>query len=547
MTASCVRHLSPALWGLLCTSALGCGEGQGLGAGPEPEARLSLPALILSNPSIPDGLDSAGSRAALVDPVVYASLPPGSVPDGALALFTNMATGAGATAMIVAGGFDPVPIPATAGDSLQLRIQLAGGKGERFFYAKAPPRRSPRVVRSDPAPGRSDVPLNSRVFVVFSEPMSVASISDSTVYLSRNELRVPGTLDFADSAHVTLVFTPESALAPSASHTLHVSSTLTDRDGDALELQATVPFVTAVSGDVPNGTQSQWEALAAMPQPRSSAGVVVRNGIVYVLGGYSFFGIGGAAAEILAYDPVRNAWRTAGTLTYPVAGPGVAVVGERIYVIGGYVPEAGEGYVSHVQIFDPISGSVFPGPPLPEARFGVAAAVVDGRIHVFGGEYTEPGFPIDLIDANDHFVLDPVAGTWSTRAPMSSGQSSHSAVVIGRHIYVVAAGTVERYDAANDSWTFMGASTYRYGAGVTALGGAIYIAGGEMTESQRTSQSASVVRFDPATRSFTRVPDMMRARALAGFVTVDGAVHAIGGLSTGGEIQASVERLRPAP
>ena len=113
MTDSRGKQASRILGVLVCVAALGCGDGEGPGpgSGSDPEARLDLPALILSNPSISRGLASTGSRAALADPVVYASLPPGSVPDGDLALFTNMTTGAGATVVVVAGGFDPVPVP----------------------------------------------------------------------------------------------------------------------------------------------------------------------------------------------------------------------------------------------------------------------------------------------------------------------------------------------------------------------------------------------------------------------------------------------------
>ncbi|MFL5505264.1 MAG: Ig-like domain-containing protein, partial [Gemmatimonadales bacterium] len=253
MRASRGRCVRLVLRALACVAALGCGEGQdpGVGPGPEPEARPELPALILSDPSVPRASGTAGSRAALVDAVVYASLPPGSLPDAPLALFTNLTTGAGTTAIVVDGGFDPVPIPAVAGDSLRIRIQAAGAIGERLFYAKVAPQRAPRVVRSSPSPGRSDVPLNTRIYVVFSEPMSAAALSDSAVYLSVDSIRVAGTLAFADSSRLSVTFSPAEPLAAGTRYSLRVASAARDAGGDAVGAPVVIPFSTPKSAVSP--------------------------------------------------------------------------------------------------------------------------------------------------------------------------------------------------------------------------------------------------------------------------------------------------------
>ena len=216
MNASRGSHYCRIPKALLCVAALRCGERPDpvRGRTPRPDTGPAFHALILSNPSVPGGPDTAGSRDALVDAVAYASLPPGSMSDTRkkLVLFTNLTTGAGATVVVANGGFDPVPIPAVVGDSLRIRIQFDGQAGERDFYAKLAPRRPPRVVRSSPSPGRSDVPLSSRMYVVFSEPMSAALLADSAVHLSADGVQVPGTLAFADSAHLSVSFTPAEPL-----------------------------------------------------------------------------------------------------------------------------------------------------------------------------------------------------------------------------------------------------------------------------------------------------------------------------------------------
>lgn len=262
MEATRSPQLSRTICILACTAALACSEGPGSAPEPDPvEALASLPELILSNPAAPGSAVTAGSRAALVDAVVYASLPPGSMPDAELARITNLTTGAGATALVVAGGFDPVPIPARADDSLQLRLQLAADKGVRRFYAKVPPRRPPVVVRSDPSPGRRDVPLNARMLLVFSEPISAASLTDSALQLYRDTVRVAGTATFTDSTHLTVAFTPLAPLAAASAYMLRLTRAVQDADGEALGAPRVIEFATS------GGTRPSPDTAMAPPPP----------------------------------------------------------------------------------------------------------------------------------------------------------------------------------------------------------------------------------------------------------------------------------------
>ncbi len=104
---------------------VGCADGQGPGSVSDeiPRSRSPIPALIVSNPAVPGLAPLSTSRASLVDAVVYASLPTGSVSDGERIRFTNMATEADTSVAFVDGGFDPVAIPAAAGDSLRVELQ----------------------------------------------------------------------------------------------------------------------------------------------------------------------------------------------------------------------------------------------------------------------------------------------------------------------------------------------------------------------------------------------------------------------------------------
>jgi TolB protein len=177
--------------------------------------------------------------------IVYASLPPGSVPNGERIVFRSRETGAETTAALTNGGFDPIAIPATVGDTLDVRLYLVDQTEPEESIAVVPERRPPVLVRVDPTPGRRDVPLNAVLLLVFSEPIDAATLTPSSVSLSRDGSPVAGALAFGDPARLAVKFTPSEDLAVGTDYTLRVTPAIRDQDGEALEAQVVVTFTTA--------------------------------------------------------------------------------------------------------------------------------------------------------------------------------------------------------------------------------------------------------------------------------------------------------------
>jgi hypothetical protein len=177
--------------------------------------------------------------------VAYITLPPGSAPEGRAATIRNLSTGASVDLVVGAGGFDPTPIAASAGDMISVVVRDLNNN-----IVLQPPllvvvaRRRPVVVRTNPPPGKRDVPLNSRITVVFSEPVETATLTNSSVVLRLGSTVVAGQLVFRDSDHVAVVFIPTNELAPAATYTLSVSQTIRDLDGESLESSVSADFVT---------------------------------------------------------------------------------------------------------------------------------------------------------------------------------------------------------------------------------------------------------------------------------------------------------------
>src|SRR2546426_9064586 len=78
---------------------------------------------IVSNPTRPQSAALASpsvTPASMAgDSIVFVSLASGSVPQGYRAVVRNMTRGLSVTALMVDGGFDPVPLVARVGDSIQ--------------------------------------------------------------------------------------------------------------------------------------------------------------------------------------------------------------------------------------------------------------------------------------------------------------------------------------------------------------------------------------------------------------------------------------------
>jgi Big-like domain-containing protein len=211
---------------------------------------LNLPTdFIVSNPETVASTSSIAGRASIsvsTEPIVYVSLPPHTLPEGATVLIQTPGNGGLVNVPLIHGGFDPVPLAANQGDELKLTITDAAGlKTTRAL--KVPARRPPTIVRSDPGKGRTDVALSVFVTVVFSEPVNTQTAAQS-ISLYQEGKRVSGTVEFPDDSW-TAKFHPDTPLTPQSSYELVVTSDVRDLDGDAIEGSYNATFVT--------GTQQQ--------------------------------------------------------------------------------------------------------------------------------------------------------------------------------------------------------------------------------------------------------------------------------------------------
>ena len=207
------------------------------------------------------GTDTTGTNAAPRGLAVSAPVPApgGGEPDGTVA-FVSAFPGTvvrAATAQVVLGGtavhpvpaldggFDPVAVPARAGD--QVRVVLTDSAGSTTSVtATVRSATHPRVVRTSPAPRRTDVPLNAIIRVVFSTPMTLESVREG-VRLTQAGARVAAEVEAGDASGVAYDLVPVEELVPATEYAIEIGAVVEDVNGVPLGEAVTAPFTTTSS------------------------------------------------------------------------------------------------------------------------------------------------------------------------------------------------------------------------------------------------------------------------------------------------------------
>lgn len=189
--------------------------------------------------------DLAGSVAAVAaTDLSYVSLAVGSYPGGEIAVVTNTRTRSAILTRMRGGGLDPVAIEGEAGDVIDVVIRSSGGTTIGHFTREVPSRRKPTVVRTSPGRGKTDVPLNGSIVIVFSEPVEPTTVTRSSIRLVHNGADVAGTVRQLQGDGTEYAFTPSSPMTANTDYHIVVSQAVTDLSGDALASSTDAAFRT---------------------------------------------------------------------------------------------------------------------------------------------------------------------------------------------------------------------------------------------------------------------------------------------------------------
>jgi N-acetylneuraminic acid mutarotase len=226
------------------------------------------------------------------------------------------------------------------------------------------------------------------------------------------------------------------------------------------------------------GAGATWRQGQNAPIAVQQAATAVLDGRIWLFGGLTN---GKASAKVMVYDPTINGWTLSADL--PVAlhhAMAVSYRGEPI-VMGGFIPQGSE-----------------------------VSAITSDRVYRLHG------------------------GRWITDAPLGRGRAAGAAAVVGNKIVLVGGregsrsliGVSEVFDGTR--WRDAAAMP-EPGDHLAAVsdGSALYAVGGANLSPDRSSPALQ--RYDPATNTWKRLPNMLRPRGGLGATLVDGRIIAVGG------------------
>jgi TolB protein len=194
----------------------------------------------------------------------------------------NPATGAEEWDAVAEGGFDPVLIAASVGDTLEITVLGAGGILDVLFPV-VPLFRAFRFVRSRPPRGATAVPLNLKTVIVFNKPLDPLTVTEQTVQLLRGSDAVAVELRVReDGASVELA--PLALLEPNTEYTILATTGVADASGSPLETEVSSTFTTGLTTSTivfarsVSGPQGVW----AVNPDGSELRPIVQNGSVFL-------------------------------------------------------------------------------------------------------------------------------------------------------------------------------------------------------------------------------------------------------------------------
>ncbi len=242
-----------------------------------------------------------------------------------------------------------------------------------------------------------------------------------------------------------------------------------------------------------------WEARAALPEPRHHPNLVGHVDAVYAIGGFHAVegGIWGMLATNTRYDPAMGTWTEMTPLPQPFAETCAVSLNGMIHVATGRQPagEANAQWTDHTDsgahfVYDAASDSWHTAAPNPNPRNSAAGVVLNGRFHVVAGRTVGGG------NHAHHEAYDPQTDRWQSLAPMPQGQGGLAAAVSGGKVYAFGGEWFDNgggvypncwvYDPQADSWSAgPDMLSPRHGLGGVAIGDTIFAVGGALQASGR--------------------------------------------------------------
>src|SRR5438067_620664 len=243
----------------------------------------------------------------------------------------------------------------------------------------------------------------------------------------RNAARPSGPAAKLPPLTGTGVFGPDAA--PASQKPVPLPSAVI---GIAVDETARIQALPAVAG---GGCNPAWQAVANMPLDFYGGAAVSNGTFAYVAGGYSFSS-GQSLSSLYRYDPTANTWTALTAFPAPgfiMASAVYYPITNKIYVFGGEEAVSQTIY-NTTRIYDIASDTWTIGANMPDVRafMGSGYNTGNGKIYLVSGYNTG-----QVMSAQpDTWEYDPLANTFTSKAPFPHPAGGMASGVINGHLYV---------------------------------------------------------------------------------------------------------------
>jgi N-acetylneuraminic acid mutarotase len=317
--------------------------------------------------------------------------------------------------------------------------------------------------------------------------------------------------------------------------------------GDTQRFNGT-PYYPAAATDLFDPVANTWTPTGSMSTARAShQATTLMDGTLLATGGTDSVQLVFNSAE--RFSPQTGAWTSAGTMLNPRYQHTASLLGSgKVLVAGGSNMLVGScsctTFLAAAEFYDPAANLWSTTGALNTARYGHTATVLSsGKVFVTGGF---GGTPNTLQNVGGAIlasaeIYDPLAGTWTAAASMSTARMGHTATLLQTGQVLVAGGngtggilaSAELYDPGTDTWTATSSpmSTARESAAAVLLvTGKVLIVGGFNSASSALLGVPIAELYDPNTGAFSAAGAMTYTRQLFGLTSLsDGRAMIVGG------------------
>ncbi|MGZ4585970.1 MAG: Kelch repeat-containing protein [Mycobacterium sp.] len=282
-----------------------------------------------------------------------------------------------------------------------------------------------------------------------------------------------------------------------------------------------------------------WRPITNARIARDAVATTQADGTIWIFGG---IGSNGAViANHEGYDPVIDTWKSGDDVPVPLQHAMAVTWQGNPVVLGGW-RTTGAQRVASDQVWRVVNSHWVELPHMLQPRAAAAAAVVGDRLVVTGGVDANGGLlnTTEIFDGN----------SWVPGAPIPTPRQMLAAASDGTLMYTVG-GTggnsdlamVEAYDPAAKTWTRLpDLPQPRSDLGVAITDGRLVAAGG----ASAGQVLKSVAVLDLVAKTWADLPDMATARHGMAVAAVGKSVYAIGGSADigDGQVISSAEALQ---